>query len=85
MEEKIRQIIEGYKGAKLTRLSCGRYSSDYVMLVAEGMKHRNMPYAAKKILEAFPEVKWVHFAKNGFTEHVYSRKTLSWIGFKFAE
>ena len=84
MEKKIREIVESYKGVKVTYLSVGKYSHDYIALVATGMRHRNMPFAAKKILEAFPEVRWVHFAKSGFTEYVYSRETLKWAGFKFA-
>ena len=84
MENEIRNIIEThYKGVDCAYVHCGKYSSDYVTLIVLGMKHRNMPFAAKRILEAFPKVKWVHFT-GGWTEYVYSRETLRWAGFKVA-
>ena len=84
MEKKIKEIIEkNYKGVTVEYVHAGIYSSDYITLVAIGMKHRNMPYAAKRLREAFPQVKWVHFT-GGWTEYVYSRETLRWAGFKIA-
>lgn len=84
MEKKIKEIIEkNYKGVTVGYVHAGIYSSDYITLVAIGMKHRNMPYAAKRLLEAFPQVKWVHFT-GGWQEYVYSRETLKWAGFKLA-
>ena len=84
MEKKITDIIEkNYKGTRVGYIHCGKYSSDYVTLIVLGLRHRNMPYAAKRILEAFPEVKWVHFT-GGFVEYVYSRETLKWAGIKVA-
>ena len=80
MEKKIRQIIEGYKGVELGYLSCGDRFHDYVTLIAIGLKGRYMPFAAKKILEAFPEVRYVHFT-GGWVETVYSRETLRWAGY----
>ena len=50
----------------------------YVVLKVEGMKERNMPYAAKRILRKFPEIRMVHFT-GGWTEHVYTRNTLKWM------
>ena len=45
MEKKIKEIIEkNYKGVTVGYVHAGIYSSDYITLVAIGMKHRNMPW-----------------------------------------
>lgn len=81
----IKNIIENhYKGTNCAYVSFSSRYPDYVTLIVIGMKTRNMPYAAKRILEAYPEVKFVHFT-GGWTEYVYSRETLKWAGIKVAE
>ena len=80
IENIITNILEkNYKGV---HVPCGGVSlsknCDYLMLNVQGMKLRNMPFAAKKILKCFPEIKMVHFT-GGWMEHVYSRETLKWM------
>ena len=83
MEKKIREIVESYKGVTCGYLNVSKHYPDYITMVAIGLKNRYMPFAAKKILEAFPQIKWVHFT-GGWQEYVYSRETLKWAGFKLA-
>jgi hypothetical protein len=42
------------------------------------MKERNMPFAAKRILNKFPEIDLVHFT-GGWVENIYTRNTLKWL------
>ena len=79
MKERIKEIIHSnYKNA-----SCGYVGvssdGDYATLIVLHLHTRFMPYAAKRILEEFPTVRYVHFT-GGWTEHVYSRETLRWMG-----
>lgn len=84
MENRIKEIIEkNYKGTKCISIYCGNYTSEYATLKVEGMKHRNMPHAAKRILTEFPNLKWVRFT-GGWLDYIYSRETLKWAGYKFA-
>ena len=72
-------ILEKYKGVHVPQggieLSSGE---DYLMLKVQGMTERNMPFAAKRILARFPQIRMVHFT-GGWTEHVYTRNTLKWM------
>ena len=51
---------------------------EYVTILDNGIAFRYLPYAAKKILAKYPQIRMVHFT-GGWTEHVYSRETLKWM------
>jgi len=53
-------------------------SGSHVILRVDGMKERNMPFAAKRILNKFPEIDLVHFT-GGWVENIYTRNTLKWL------
>lgn len=74
-------IEKNYKGTNCCYCNCG---GGYATLIVIGMKERNMPYAAKRILEACREINFVHFTGR-WVEHVYSRNTLKWMGIKIAQ
>ena len=73
------RLLEKYKGVYMPFGSIDlSQSEDYLTLKPQGMKERNMPYAAKKILARYPQIKFVHFT-GGWVENVYSRETLKWL------
>lgn len=80
--DKICRIIEGYKGCVVPFGGIDiSDAGDYLMLKVPNMQEKNMPLAAKKILNRFREIRMVQFT-GGWTEYVYSRETLKWAGYK---
>ena len=73
-------IVNKYKNAFIEKkdIDLSR-DNDYLTLKPINLYGRNMPYAAKKILKRFPEIRYVHFT-GGWVENVYSRETLRWGG-----
>ena len=71
--EKYKGVFVPYGGIDLSK------SKEYLILKPQDMKEHNMPYAAKKILKKYPEIRTVHFT-GGWMEHVYTRETLKWMG-----
>ena len=78
LEKNYKGVYVPYGGIELSK------GGDYLLLKVQGMKERNMPWAAKRILNRFPEIKMIHFT-GGWTEYVYTRNTLKWMGIKIAE
>lgn len=77
MKEKIFKILtSSYKNSNPAYISV---SDDYVTILDKGIAFRFLPYAAKRILDKFPQIRMVHFT-GGWTEHVYTRNTLKWLG-----
>ena len=73
---KLRSFVESnYKSARVYRAVT---DDNTVVLVMEGPRY---DFVAKKILDNYPNVKWVRF-EGGFITSVYSRETLKWHGFK---
>ena len=72
------------KHYKRTNFRFAYLSGDCFYLVAENCAWHRYPWIAKRILDAFPEVRMVQFT-GGWTESVYTRETLKWCGYKMKE
>ena len=79
--DAIVKIIESYKGVSVASVSIFGQKSLTIMIKADGANGKNMPLAATKILNKYSDVEFVHFT-GGFMEHVYTRRTLSYLGYK---
>lgn len=78
--EIARLIEKHYKNANPIYCSLTN-EGDYATLIVLGLQTHKMPFVAKRILEAYPSIKFVHFT-GGWVEHVYSRQTLKYAGYK---
>lgn len=73
MEEEIRQLVKKhYKRAKLYDVDCDL--DDTVTIVIDGV---NPSYVARRILEMFPEKKWVKVKSSSKKIQLYSREALN--------
>lgn len=54
------------------------FNGETVSITDKGLPFRYYPFAAKKILAKYPQVRMVYFL-GGWTTHVYSRETLKWM------
>jgi hypothetical protein len=80
MESVKKEIENNYKGVFVPCVGLTP-SGDYIVIKANGMKERNMPFAAKRILSRHEGIRFVQFTENAYAvEHVYSRETLKWMG-----
>ena len=81
MKDIICKLIEKhYKGTYVPQGGID-ISGCYLTLKVNGMKSKNMAFCAKRILTKYPQIRYVHFT-GGWTEHVYTRETLRWLGYK---
>ena len=80
-KDEICKIVEShYKGTYIPQGGID-LTGDYLTLRVLDMKLRNMPYCAKRLLDKYPKLRVVHFT-GGWQEHVYTRSTLAWMGYK---
>ena len=78
MDSVKKTIEKNYKGVSVTLVELTN-DGEWLIIKADGMKERNMPFAAKRILSMHEGIRYVHFT-GGWTEHVYTRETLKWMG-----
>lgn len=77
--DAIVKILEGYKGVKVDSVVvCGL--TETMVVIRARINDKQMPLAATKILNKYPNVSIVHFT-GGWIEYVYTRRTLSYLGY----
>ena len=79
MKESIKKIVEGYKGVKVKNVFVSD-KGDYVGILANSPKERQMEFASVKILNQFPSIEFVNW-EGGWVNYAYTRRTLSHLGF----
>jgi hypothetical protein len=81
MEKGIADIVLEYKGVALDYAKVFGRNNYATMIKVRHINPRQMPLAAVKILNKYPKIDFVHFT-GGWTEYVYTRRTLSYLGYK---
>ena len=54
------------------------FNGNDISITDDRLPFRYYPFAAKKILAKYPQIRMVYFL-GGWTTHVYSRETLKWL------
>ena len=76
MEKKLTELItKHYKTATVYSINL----EDGVVYIYASVIGKTKPFIARRILNAYPEIRRVEFV--GFTKHIFSRDTLSWLGY----
>ena len=87
MESKIKALIEKhYKTAKVFSVTVepSALFKDDTCVYIQCSAGNNYPRIAQRILNAYPDVRMVHFT-GGWVEAVYTRETLRWAGYRIID
>ena len=75
MEKKVIDLIKAhYKSATIYSLTI----ADGFVYIYGSVSKRQMPFISKRILDAYPEFRFVQFMD--YVVNSYSRETLKWMG-----
>ena len=78
LQQEIHELVrKNYKTSDCKYVSLTD-AKDYAVILDSGLSIRNYPYVAKRILNAYPEIRTVMFI-GGWQDYVYTRNTLKWL------
>lgn len=81
LQRTIHDILHTYKGVENTLVNI---EGGDAIVFAPQLHRQHLKFAAKKILDTLPEIRWVYFTHDDVT-HVYTRRSLEWAGFKMKQ